>query len=93
MTHKYHFIISKYCPLEVIYDGFMTFTEARKLMDKNATFERRVGFRVFNDKLRKWEDYRHAYHGNRRVFQDGDLYLLDKEYENLIPQKDKNNYI
>ena len=40
MEERHHFKISRYCPKEEIFDGMMTFTEARKFMDENATFER-----------------------------------------------------
>lgn len=81
---KYHFIITRHCPLETIFDGEMTFTEARKFMDENATSERRVGFKVFNEYLNKWQDFRSSYHGNRKVYdENGDLWIIDEDYRNM----------
>lgn len=51
MKTKHHFIITRYCPTEQLFDGEMTFTEARRFMDQNASNERRVGFKVFNDAI------------------------------------------
>lgn len=62
----------------------MTFTEARKFMDENATFERRVGFEVFNDAAGRWEKFNNvAYHGGRKVYDNGDLYILDPDYRGM----------
>lgn len=80
---EYHFKIFKYCPKEEIFDGMMTFTEARKFMDKNATFERRVAFEVFNDALNRWEKSDCSYHGGRKVYDKGVLYIIDTDYRNM----------
>lgn len=81
---KHHFIIDRYCPKEQIFDGEMTFTEARRFMDENASFERRVGFKVFNDLTGKWEDFKCSYHGGRKVYDcAGQLYILDPDYRNM----------
>lgn len=62
----------------------MTFTEARKFMDENATFERRVGFKVFNDMRNRWEDYGDSFHGGRKMYdKKGDLYIIDSDYRNM----------
>ena len=88
MEERHHFKISRYCPKEEIFDGMMTFTEARKFMDENATFERRVGFKVFNQIYNngsgRWEDYKDAYHGGRKVYDNkGELYILDPDYSGM----------
>lgn len=83
MEMKYHFKISRYNPKEVIFDGMLTFTEAHKYMDEHATFERRVGFEVFNDALNRWEKFDDSYHGGRKVWDKGELYILDPDYRNL----------
>ena len=80
---RHHFKISRYCPKEEIFDGMMTFTEARKFMDENATFERRVGFQVFNELLNRWEDLGDSYHGGRKVYNKGELYIIDPDYRNM----------
>ena len=62
----------------------MTFTEARKFMDENATSERRVGFEVFNDAAGRWEMFKNvAYHGGRKVYDNVDLYILDPDYRGM----------
>lgn len=84
MEQKHHFIITRYCPTEVIFDGDMTFTEARKFMDQHASYERRVGFKVFNDQTCKWDDFKNvAYHGGRKVYDNGDPYIIDPDYRNM----------
>lgn len=82
MTH--HFKIYKYCPKEEIFDGIMTYTEARKFMDENATFERRVSFEVFDELRNRWENFGDSYHGGRKVYnKEGNLYILDPDYRNM----------
>lgn len=88
METKHHFIITKYCPNEQIFDGMLTYTEARKFMDENATNERRVGFKVFNELYNngsgRWEDYKDSYHGGRKVYDSkGQLYILDPDYRSM----------
>lgn len=84
MEEQDHFKIARYCPKEEIFDGMMTFTEARKFMDENATFERRVGFQVFNDKMNRWEDFGDSYHGGRKVYdKKGNLNIIDPDYRNM----------
>ena len=84
MEQKHHFIITRYCQMEQLFDGDMTFTEARKFMDENASFERRVGFKVFNDHTCKWEDFKDSYHGGRKVYdKKGQLYIIDPDYRNM----------
>ena len=68
----------------------MTFTEAHKFMDENASFERRVGFKVFNDYLRKWIDFKDSYHGGRKVYDnEGDLYILTPDYRGMRKPEDQ----
>jgi len=88
MEQKHHFIITRYCPTEQLFDGMMTFTEARKFMDQNASFERRVGYRVFNEHTCKWEDFKDSYHGGRKVYdKNGQLFIIDPDYRNMwIPE-------
>lgn len=84
MEERLHFKISKYCPEEEIFNGIMTFTEARKFMDENASFERRVGYKVYNDMLNRWEDFKDSYHGGRKVYdKNGDLYIIDPDYRDM----------
>lgn len=84
MEQKYHFIITRYCPMEQIFDGMMTFTEARKFMDEHASFERRVGFKVFNNYLCEWQDFKDSFHGGRKVYDNkGCLYILDPDYRRM----------
>ena len=84
MEKQYHFKIARYCPREDLFDGMMTFTEARKFMDEHATFERRVGFQVFNDLLNRWEDFCDSYHGGRKVYdKKGNLYIIDPDYGDM----------
>ena len=84
MEEKHHFIITRYCPVEQLFDGMMTFTEARKFMDENASFERRVGFKVFNGMLNRWEDFGDSYHGGRKVYdKKGNLNIIDPDYRNM----------
>ena len=81
MEQKYHFIITRYSPTEQLFDGMMSFTEARKFMDEHASFERRVGFKVFNEYLSKWQDFKDTFYGGRKVYdKKGDLYILDPNY-------------
>ena len=62
----------------------MTFTEARKFMDENASFERRVGFQVFNERLNRWEDFGDSYHGGRKVYDKrGNLNIIDPDYRSM----------
>ncbi len=84
MEEEYQFIITRYCPREIIFRGKMTFTEARKFMDKNATFERRVSFEVYNDTMNRWEDFKDTYHGGRKMYDKrGDLYIIDPDYKDM----------
>lgn len=84
MGTKYHFIISRYCPKEEIFDGEMDFTEARKFMDEHATEERRVGFKVFNELKNRWEDCGDSFHGGRKVYdKQGSLFFLDPDYSSM----------
>ena len=84
MQQRYHFIITKYCPIEQIFDGEMTFTQAHKFMDEHASFERRVGYQVFDDYLHKWLDFKDSYHGGRKVYDNkGYLYILDPDYREM----------
>lgn len=84
MEQKFQFIITKYCPREEIFRGEMTFTEARRFMDENASSERRVGFEVFNDAAGRWEKFKNvAYHGGRKVYDNGELYILDPNYRGM----------
>lgn len=84
MEKKLQFIITRYCPREDIFRGEMTFTEARKFMDENATSERRVGFEVLNDAAGRWEKYNNvSYHGGRKVYDNGNLYILDPDYKSM----------
>lgn len=84
MEQKHHFIITKYCPMEQIFDGMMTFTEAHKFMDEHASFERRVGYKVFDDNLSKWLDFKDSYHGGRKMYDKrGKLYILDPDYREM----------
>lgn len=83
MEEKHHFKISKYNPRELIFDGEMTFTEARRYMDEHADFERRVGFEVFNDATNEWERFDDSYHGGRKVYDKGDLYIIDPDYRSM----------
>lgn len=85
MKIKHHFEITRYCPMEKLFDGRMTFTEARKFMDENASFERRVGFKVFNEAMNRWEDFKDSYHGGRKVYDNkGYLYILDPDYTEML---------
>jgi len=94
MEEKHLFKIFRYCPLEQIFDGEMTFTEARKFMDENATFERRVGFKVFNDALNRWEDFKDSYHGGRKVYDNkGNLNIIDPDYRNMWSTENCGWYI
>lgn len=84
MEEKYTFIIKRYCPTEELFKGEMTFTEAHKFMDEHATPERRVGYIVFNEWLGKWEDFKDAYHGGRKVYDHkGQLYILKPNYAGM----------
>jgi len=84
MEKKYQFIITRYCPREEIFRGEMTFTEARKFMDENASFERRVGFEVFNDAAGRWENLGDSYIGGRKVYdKKDDLYIIDPDYKDM----------
>ena len=89
MEEKYHFIITRYCPKEQLFAGMMTFTEARKFMDEHASYERRVGFKVFNELRNTWEDFRDiAYHGGRKVYDNGELYIIDPDYRHIWKAKE-----
>lgn len=84
MEQKHHFIITKYCPMEQLFDGMMTFTEAHKFMDEHASFERRVGYKVFDENLSKWLDFKDSYHGGRKVYDNrGILNILDPDYREM----------
>lgn len=68
----------------------MTFTEARKFMDEHASFERRVGFKVFNDAMNRWEDFKDSYHGGRKVYDNkGYLYILDPDHSGMWKPEDQ----
>lgn len=85
MEQKHHFIIMRYCPTEQLFDGEMTFTEARRFMDQNASYERRVGFKVFNDVLNRWEDFKDSYHGGRKVYdKQGNPFIIDPDYRGMM---------
>lgn len=84
MQEKHYFKIYKYCPKELIFDGEMTFTEARRFMDQNASNERRVGFSVFNNAIGRWEDFGDSYHGGRKVYdKNGSCFIIDPDYRNM----------
>ena len=94
MEQKHHFIITRYCPMEQLFDGMMTFTEARKFMDEHASFERRVGFKVFNELYNngsgRWEDFKDSYHGGRKVYDNkGYLYILDPDHRGMWKPEDQ----
>ena len=90
MEQKHQFIITRYCPREEIFRGEMTFTEARRFMSENATYERRVGFEVFNEAAGRWEKFNNvAYHGGRKVYENGDLYILDPDYRSMWKPEDQ----
>lgn len=90
MEQQHQFIITRYCPREEIFRGEMTFTEARKFMDENASFERRVGFEVFNDAVGRWENFGDSYHGGRKVYdKNGDLYILDPDHSGMWKPEDQ----
>jgi len=90
MEQKHHFIITRYCPTEQLFDGMMTFTEARRFMDEHASFERRVGFKVFDNYLRKWQDFKNSYHGGRKVYDNkGYLYILDPDHRGMRKPEDQ----
>ena len=66
----------------------MTFTEARRFMDENASDERRVSFKIFNDSIGKWQDFGDCYHGGRKVYdKEGQLYMMDIDYRNMWKYK------
>lgn len=90
---KHLFRIYRYCPKEQIFDGEMTFTEARKFIDENASFERRVGFEVFNDNLNRWESFKDSYHGGRKVWDNGQLYIIDPDYGDMWKPENCRWYI
>ena len=84
MNKKQRFIITKYCPTEQIFNGEMTFTEARRFMDENACFDRRVGFKVFDNAMNRWEDIGLSFHGGRKVYdKTGDLFIIDPDYREM----------
>lgn len=84
MELNHHFIITRYCPKEELFDGMLSFTEAHKFMDLHASFERRVGFKVFNEATNRWEDFKVSYHGGRKVYdRKGDLFILDPDYREM----------
>lgn len=90
MEQTHHFIITRYCPMEQLFDGMMTFTEARKFMDEHASFERRVGFKVFNGFLNRWETPKDFYIGGRKVIdKTGYLYILDPDHRNIWKPEDQ----
>ncbi len=88
MEKKYQFIITRDCPREEIFRGVMTFTEARKFMDENASLERCVGFEVFNDAAGRWERFNNiSFHGGRKVYNNGDINIIDPDYKGMwIPE-------
>ena len=76
--------------MEELFRGEMTFTEARRFMDENASFERRVGFEVFNDAAGRWERFKDvAYHGGRKVWDKGELYILDPDHRGMWKPEDQ----
>lgn len=84
MEKQYHFKIARYCPWEDLFDGMMTFTEARRFMDEHASFERRVGYEVFSDLTNKWQNFKDSFHGGRKVYdKSGELYIIDPDYKNM----------
>lgn len=86
MSRQYHFKISRYCPEEEIFDGMMTFTEARKFMDEHATNERHVSYMVYDEYIGKWVDLYQTYMGDRMVIEEkGDIWILDADYRNMWP--------
>lgn len=90
MLQRYHFVITRYCPMEQLFDGMMTFTEARKFMDEHASFERRIGFKVFDNSQNKWQDFKDSYHGERKVYDNkGYLYILDPGYRDMKKPEDQ----
>lgn len=90
MEQKHHFIITRFCPMEQLFDGMMTFTEARKYMDEHASFECRVGFKVFNDLMCKWQSFNDSYHGGRKVYdKKGTLFILDPDYGGMWKLEDQ----
>ena len=94
MEKQKHFKIARYCPKEEIFDGMMTFTEAREFMDVHASFERRVGFQVFNDLRNRWEDFGDSYHGGRKVYdKKGNLNIIDPDYRNMWSPENCGWYI
>jgi len=86
MEEKHLLKIYRHCPKEQIFEGEMTFTEARRFMDENATSERRVNCQWYNSATSKWEDIKAIYHGGRRVYDDkGNLSIIDPDYRNMWP--------
>lgn len=81
---KHHFKIYRYCPKEQIFDGEMTFQEAHRFCDENATSERRVNYEVYNEAMHRWENFGDTYHGGRKVYdKEGILYILDPDYRGM----------
>lgn len=84
MEQKYQFLITRYCPKEEIFRGEMSFSEARRYMDDNASYERRVSYAVYNDAAGRWESEMDVvFHGARKVYDKGDLYILDPDYSGM----------
>lgn len=90
MDKMHYFIITRYCPVEELFDGMMTFTAAHRFMDEHASFERRVGFKIFNEGMNRWEDFKDSYHGGRKVYDNkGELYILDPNYRGMWKPEDQ----
>lgn len=76
--------------MEHLFGGLMTFSEARKFMDAHASFERRVGFKVFNDEINRWEDFKYSYHGGRKIYDNkGCLFICDPDYRAMWRPEDQ----
>lgn len=91
MTNKYHFKVYRYCPKEQIFDGMMTFTEARRFADQHASDERRVDYEVFNEAMHRWERMDSVFIGGRKVYdRQGDLYTIDADYRNMWKDRETN---
>lgn len=84
MQQIHHFVIFKSSPLEKIFDGSMTFPDAREFMDLNACSGRPIVYKVFNDSLNRWEDFKDSYVGERKVYDKlHNLFILDPDYHEM----------
>lgn len=62
----------------------MTFREAGKFMDENASDERRVSYACYNELTNNWIDFKDTvYFGGRKVYEKGELYIIDPDYRNM----------